>query len=176
MPQNAPSPQYDVWTAVRSRSSSNGIAMLPVAGPWPTPAQPVVLHGGVETETIAGGAVSIGAPPVIPSPQSLRANKNRVYLGGSQSACFPCVAVGGLKIYAVTFAYTWGILAPEGLDGDLSLGVQPWDTDGAPGEYLPAINLNDNLVNAGVGRQLQPTQPPQTPPLGRVIIQTSENP
>lgn len=147
MPQNLSSPQYESWSCTRTRSSSNGLAVMPVAGPWPQPAVVVALNGGLETETIGGIAICLGTPPTIVSPNSLANNPNRLYLGGSQSGNVPVLTFGGVKVYGIAWAYSYAILSPEGLDGDFALGIQPWDTDPYTTEYLPAANMKAYLIN-----------------------------
>lgn len=159
MPQNLKLAQTDSWSCVRARTSRNGLAVMPTAGPWPQVAQVVALDGGLEMEAVIGFAVGIGAPPVIPSPNSLINNNNRLYMGGSQSGALPCVTFGGVKIYVIGFEYAWAILSPEGLDGSLPLGVVPWDSSSASSEYLPAQNLNQNLINTATPAPLNGQQP-----------------
>lgn len=147
MPQSLPSPQYNSWVCTRTRDSSNGLAAMPTAGPWPQIVQVVALHGGFEVETLSGVAVSVGAPPVIVSPNSLANNTNRLYLGGAQSGSIPVVTFGSVKLYGIAWAYNYCVLSPEGLDGDFKLGIQPWDSDGYTTEYLPSGNMNQFLIN-----------------------------
>lgn len=155
---------------MRTRTSRNGLAVMPTAGPWPQAVQVVALDGGMESDTITGFAVSIGSPPVIPSPNSLTNNTNRLYLGGSQSGALPCLTFGGVKIYVIAFSYAFAILSPEGLDGNLPLGVVPWDGSSASSEYLPAGNLNQNLINSQTPAALNGQQPQ----LPRVITQIED--
>ena len=159
MPQSLDTPQYESWGCTRTRTSRNGLAVMPVAGPWPQIAAAVALDGGLEMEAATGIAVRAGAPPVIVSPNSLESNDNRLYLGGSQTGGIPAVSIGGVKIYVIAWVYVWCILSPEGLDGDFALGVSPLDPDTPTSEYLPSGNQNANLLNQNIASTLDGQQP-----------------
>lgn len=172
MPQTTFNAQYESWTCSRTRTSRNGLAVMPTAGPWPQDAQVVVLDGGLEVETTGGMAIMTGAVPVIVSPNSLTNNANRLYLGGSQTGALPVVSFGGIKVYAVAWSYAWCILSPEGLDGNFCLGVSPLDPDPANVEYVQSYKMVATLLNDNSG--LSPPLDGQYENLPRVIIQIED--
>lgn len=165
--QNLKDAQYDVFTATRTRVSSNGLAMMPVAGPYPTPSVVVALNGGAEFDIVAYVAVRRGAPPVVPGPRST--NPNRVFLNGQQNGVFSMPDLAGVINYVTSGYYIFGILAPEGLASDFMLGTVPFpgadSNDMIPGSYLSYTMINQNIVPT-----VPPSNVPQLPPLLRNIL------
>lgn len=162
--------QWHTFTAARRRTSDNGLAMMPTAGPYPQPAVVVALHGGLEYEEIYFVASRLGAPPIVPAPYTK--NANRVYLGGEQSAVFPMPEISGVKTYGVAGYYRWGILAPEGLESDFMIGQVPFpglDKD----EYIPGVYFSYTLMNQRmtrvVGNAATPNKPGVVPSLPQAI-------
>lgn len=173
-----PAPAYDYWDAWRSRVSSTGVAMMPVAGPAPQPSVPILLNGGAEYDMVTFTARRWGGPPIIPSP--VLNSPNRVLIGGGQSACYPLPVWGTTRLWAVDGWYLWGIINPEGLISDMPLGTPPMNGTDGPLDFNQYLRLaTGNLLN----RQLttdptttpMPTgdnsQPEQIPQLFRVITQ-----
>lgn len=155
MPQTSVTdPVYNTWDCVRTRVSTPGIAMMPLAGVPPQRSIPVVLDGGIDYERIEFIAGRLGALPVIPAPTTT--NSNRIFLGGYQYGGFPVVEMGGYEFYRIGGIYFWGILDPEGLLGDFMLGSapmpnQPYYND----EYLPANYIQPGMVNSRPSSILQ---------------------
>lgn len=152
MTQQLQNYQYDVFSAVRTRVSHNGIAVMPVAGPSPQPAVVVSLNGGLEYDWILCCAATMGRPPYVPAP-IMPHNNNRIFLQGGQSGVFPIPELGGAKAYGVLVWYKFGILTPEGLQSDFMLGNLPFpglDQD----ERIPGGYFTYNLVNNRMTRAL----------------------
>ncbi len=160
------SAEYDAYFAMRQRVSSNGLATMPVAAPYPTPAVVVALNGGLEFDVIAYAAVRRGAPPVVPAPYS--SNPNRVYLRGEQSGTWSMPDLGGALNYVTAGWYIFGILAPEGLESDFMLGTVPFpgaDTN----DMLPGSSLSYTMLNQRVVRTVGSQHAPNLPALLRAI-------
>ncbi len=150
--QNQKDAQYDSFYALRRRTSSNGLAVMPVAASYPTPAVVVALHGGLEFDIIAYAAIRRGAPPVVPAPYS--SNRNRVFLKGEQSGTWSMPDLGGALNYVTGGWYIFAILAPEGLESDFLLGTVPFP--GAdPDDMIPGSTLSYQQINQ---RQIQPVR------------------
>ncbi len=151
---------YETFIATRTHVHSNGLAMMPTAGPYPQVASVVALHGGMCYESIACLATRKGEPPSVPSPQTR--NQNRVYLRGGRFGDFPVSNMAGINTYTVGVWFLFGILAPEGLASDFYLGNLPF-----PGidqnEFISSSYFNYMLVNQGPTQSIipVPTQPPE---------------
>lgn len=166
MSQGLQGAQYDVFTVLRTRVSNNGLAMMPVAEPYPAAAKVVALNGGLEFDIIAYTAVRQGDWPVVPAPYSK--NPNRVYLNGQQTAAWPIDDVSGVRNYACSGFFIFGILAPEGLESDFLLGTVPFP--GAdPNEMMPGRFLSYTMLNQGTVRKVANESVPNLPQLLRTI-------
>lgn len=152
---------YDVFTALRTRTRENGLAIMPTAGPSPQPAVVVALNGGLEYDLVSYVASKRGEPPTIPAPSTT--NPNRVLLKGWQSAVWPIPDMSGATRYTLFGYIVWGILNPEGLESDFMLGTLPFpglDTN----EYISASTyLSYTLLNQRTVADL-PGQPTETLP------------
>jgi hypothetical protein len=167
MTQQLTNPQWDNFNAIRTRMSRNGLAMMPVAGPFPQPAQVVGLNGGLEFDLISFVAIKRGEPPTVPSPRTQ--NNNRVFLRGSQSAPFPIQDFAGVTAYGVAGWYVWGILAPEGLESDFMIGSLPFpglDRD----ERIPNGYFSYQLVNQLLTRIVNSANVPNLPPAVQRVL------
>lgn len=142
---------YDYWNAVRVRASSTGVAMMPLSGPPPMPSVPVILDGGSDMDAVVFAAGRWNAPPIIPAP--ILRDRNRILLGGSQSAAFPIPFTTDTKLYEITGHYIWGILNPEGLLSPMPLGSPPLNGKEGP------LTFNEYLQMAGIMRTDLITQP-----------------
>ncbi len=167
-----PDPAYDYWEAWRSRTSSTGIAMMPLSGPPPMPSVPVVLDGGSEYDLVTFAAARWQLPPIIPAPVLLQSNSNRVLLGGGQSALFPIPFFGDTKLFQITGWYLFGIINPEGLISDMPLGTPPMGPGDGPltfEEYLRMAGIQNLQLITQTPPGALPTgdgsQPEQLPPL-----------
>ena len=151
--QNLKNAQYDSFVAVRFHLHSNGLAMMPSAGPFPSPGSVVALNGGIGHDLISCVAFKRGGPPTVLSPTTT--NPNRVFLQGGRWGNFPPPDFAGTNLYGIGIWLKFGILSPEGLASDFMLGNLPF-----PGldqnEYIPGTFFQYQLVNQRQTAKIQP--------------------
>lgn len=158
MPQQLDDATYDAFQIWRGRVRRNGIVMMPTAGPSPQPATPVIVDGGIEYEIVTCTAARKGAPPVVPSAQSLNSNPNRIFMGGSQFACDPLRDFGGVFNYGIAVTYVWAIVEPEGLDQDLPVADGPWPDADPSDAYYPSSIFDPGQLCQNVNQSIPPIE------------------
>ena len=166
MSQKLYNSQYDTFSATRTHSHSNGLSMMPTAGPFPQPAQVVALHGGLDFDIIVYIASRRGEPPVVPSP--VTRNPNRIFLAGGRAGDFPITDIGGVTNYTIGGWLLFGIISPEGLASNFMLGNLPFPGVD-PNEYIPNYYFSYALINQTLTQTLVPV-PPKPPLLSGISL------
>ncbi len=153
MTQQLQQAQYEGFFATRTHHHSNGLAIMPTAGPFPQPATVVALHGGLDYDIVVCQASRSGDVPQMPTPKIT--NPNRVFLSGGRWGQWPVQDMVGVKVYTVGVWYLFGILSPEGLTSNFYLGSLPF-----PGidqnEFVPGSYFNYQLINQTLTQVLTP--------------------
>lgn len=163
VPENRPGATHTEYQIERVRSRNEGICASAIAGGYLENCSLVRLHSPIEYESIYWNACRHGAPPIVPGPECLDGNFNRVFLGGQQSAIVGVPAIEG-HVFCMAGVYHFVIVGPEGLGSNFRLGKMPWELASELLNFIPSTNfinsgIIDNTWNQPIGVPLDADVP-----------------